>query len=182
MKLHSFRSAAVLAAAVVFTLGMLPATGAEAAPPDDSVQEQVAAQLRSHPGGAQISANEVSYNNGSVVLAIPSAGQRKAPAYSRASAAASVEGCPSGWFCFYQFKNYNGRRLQFRDCGTQRFSRWGFANKTSSWVNTTGKTVVVYDWPPKKPLMFLWTERPRTKAASVGMNDNKADIFTAYCR
>jgi hypothetical protein len=54
----------------------------------------------------------------------------------------AVNGCPSGWFCFYKDINFNGRKLQFFDCSLdgvmQYFAIYGFGNQTSSWlVNDT---------------------------------------------
>jgi hypothetical protein len=50
----------------------------------------------------------------------------------------AVNGCPSGWFCFYKDINFNGRRLQVSDCSldgvTQYLTTYGFGNQISSWV------------------------------------------------
>ena len=73
--------------------------------------------------------------NGTVVLTIPS----EPPSPARASKDPfAVNGCPSGWFCFYKDINFNGRKLQFSDCRldgvTQYLTTYGFGNQTSSWV------------------------------------------------
>ncbi|MGX4691537.1 peptidase inhibitor family I36 protein [Streptomyces sp. JNUCC 63] len=157
-------------------------------------------------GGVQISANEISWNGGEPILAFPLPGETEAPPSSAAalraeglSATADVEplvnwqGCPAGnddnrWYCFYQYSNFGGRRLQWNHahCSTGiRFGDYGFDNMTTAWVNTTrnaanvGMIVTVYDgWFTGT----LWREQPWTKVSKVDpFHDNKASSFTA-CR
>jgi hypothetical protein len=53
-----------------------------------------------------------------------------------------LKGCPGGitkfeWVCLYEFRNFGGRRLQFKDPGYwQDLNTWGFRDKTSSWAKT----------------------------------------------
>ncbi|WP_344892204.1 peptidase inhibitor family I36 protein [Actinomadura meridiana] len=90
--------------------------------------------------------------------------------------------CPSGWYCFYESKNFGGRRLQFRDCGgTQYLTNYGFGNQTTSWQNTTKHTVYVYDNAATPPT-YMWTEEPTTAALQVGETfDDRADSFYTGC-
>ncbi|MCM2390632.1 peptidase inhibitor family I36 protein [Streptomyces albipurpureus] len=107
-----------------------------------------------------------------------------------------ADNCPTqvignDWYCFYQYTNFGGRRLQFKDAHSHEtpvfFSDYGFENKTSSWSNKGGKNIYVYnrsvtgsDWScrPDQGGHWLWTENDHTRSSNVGTtNDNKADCF-----
>jgi hypothetical protein len=144
---------------------------AEAANVHVPLQHRIAAQLQLAPGGQQISANEIAWNGGQVIMSFPLDGQRQAPKSSPAAvqlmAAASpqgaaskpgggvtpmdIEGCPTvifgnDWYCFYADINWGGRRLQWSDpyplSQWVHFSDYGFVNQTSSWVNGGGMNIV----------------------------------------
>jgi hypothetical protein len=100
--------------------------------------------------------------------------------------ASDVHGCPSGafisdYYCFYNYRNFGGRMLQFKDCGGfQYLSRYDFQNKTASWVNTTNNRIYVYD-NPALPVL-LWDEQPDEMNGFVGDNkNNRADYFDSRC-
>ncbi|WP_329230471.1 peptidase inhibitor family I36 protein [Streptomyces sp. NBC_01460] len=109
---------------------------------------------------------------------------------------AAADACPTeafgnDWYCFYQYTNYGGRRLQWN--GTHDlfnpvfFSDYGFENKTSSWSNKGGKTIQVRNRSvtgsdPSCSAhgngLFLWTEAAHSRSSNVGSGyDNKADCF-----
>ncbi|MEV8065496.1 peptidase inhibitor family I36 protein [Streptomyces sp. NPDC085995] len=113
------------------------------------------------------------------------------------SAAASDSSCPTvtfgnDWYCFYQYTNYGGRRLQFSaaysTANAIMFDAYGFENKTSSWSNKGGKTIYVggrtvsgnnyscNHWVNGKSPR-LWTEGDHSHSPSVGSLDNQADCF-----
>ncbi|MFD6279026.1 hypothetical protein ACFWFI_26190 [Streptomyces sp. NPDC060209] len=93
------------------------------------------------------------------------------------------------WYCFYQYKNFGGRRLQWNAQHDKAvmFSYFDFANRTSSWSNKGGYMLRVLNrsetgddsscptgWP-------LWHEQPHTRSSSVSAsNDNKADCFRTW--
>lgn len=142
--------------------------------------------LNEHPDGVQISQDQIAWNNGKIILTVPSEPQSSIQGANDLSPLASVDGCPSGWYCFYQDINFNagtsGRRLQFQDCGTgasggllQKLSDYGFANQTSSWVVNRSLSVVdVFDSGGAP----LWPEHGNSKSSYVGdgLND-MADAF-----
>lgn len=144
----------------------------------DLNQAQIDRVLRRHPGGVQISDHEVAWNDGSVVLAFPTVQESLCFPGS-----GCVHGCPSGWYCFYQYRDFGGRRLQFRDCSrggtTQFLTDYGFGNKTSSWVvNRSLNFVNVNDSGSGRN---LWNEHSHSVSRYVGSaNDNKADWFICY--
>ncbi|MFC6884240.1 MULTISPECIES: peptidase inhibitor family I36 protein [Actinomadura] len=160
------------AAATAFGLTIPPAhaVGTLTAEPSGSdVQAQINTQLRDHPGGRQLDAHRVAYKGGSVVMTFPAATRAATP-------------CPTGWYCFYQYKNFGGRMLQFRDCGgTQYFTDYGFKGKTTSWRNTTGHLVITYE-QDTDPIRLLWRELARSESSFVGEGqDNRADYFDTIC-
>lgn len=169
-RLNPATATRILVATAIAGTALIGTAGtAFAGAPSPSVQAQITQQLRAFPGGTQSGHNEVAYKGGSVKVVIPQPGQRLAP-------------CPNGWYCFYQNKNYGGRRLQFRDCGdSQYFVDYGFRNQTSSWQNRTRHTVEVFD-EDVDPWKLLWTMNPGAESIDVGSAaDNKADFFTTYC-
>jgi transcriptional regulator with XRE-family HTH domain len=88
-------------------------------------------------------------------------------------------GCDSGWYCFYARPGFGGRRLDFHDCGgRQSLENYGFGQQASSWVNTSGHTVFVYDAAGT----LLWKEEPRSASAEVGTgHDDRAAFFETVC-
>jgi hypothetical protein len=61
-----------------------------------------------------------------------------------------LKGCPSSpyrWTCLYEFTNWGGRRLQFKDPGYWQFlNDYGFANKASSWAKTRNPGFKIADY------------------------------------
>lgn len=116
---------------------------------------------------------------------------------SGVTASGSDSSCPTqiignDWYCFYQYTNYGGRRLQFSAKYTMSnapmFDAWDFENRTSSWSNKGGKTIYVagrtvtgnnyscHNYVDgKRPV--LWQESDHSHSSSLGSLDNKADCF-----
>lgn len=161
-KMTRFAGITASLAAAIGALGAAPASAA------GLLQQRIDAQLASHPGGVQTGPGEISYQGGSVKLTIPSD--------------AAPLPCASGWYCFYQYKNFEGRRLSFRDCGgTQFLTDYGFGNQTSSWRNTTTHLVIVYD-QDTNPYERLWREPAYGASSDVGAAaDNRAEFFDTTC-
>jgi hypothetical protein len=172
-----FRIAAVLGIAV---LGFGTATAAQAAG-DDGLQAQVDQQLAEHPGGVQTEPGVIEYDGGAVRVVIEEPDSAGGGALSRSTAAAStVHGCATSltakWVCFYDDRDFGGRMLQFRDAGLQSLADYGFSNKVSSWVNTTGRTVSVYD--TAGGTTRIWTEGANSFSSYVGnsLNDRASSF------
>lgn len=135
------------------------------------VQQQVDQVVSEHPGSRQTGPGRVTFTNG-VVLTIPAAG-------------AAAGQCDAGSYCFFQYTNYGGRKLTFKDCSDtglwQYLTDYGFGNKTSSWQNSSTSTVLVYNQATTPPTT-LWTENPSAESSDVGTAvDNKADAFETFC-
>jgi hypothetical protein len=70
----------------------------------DRFQEgTITSALRDEPSGTQISASQVEWDHGNVIMTVP------------ASADSGTGGCPANWSCVYDGHFYEGTRLQFRD-------------------------------------------------------------------
>jgi hypothetical protein len=129
--------AAVLVA--VLTLAM-PGVTAYAAP-NRSVQAQIDQQLAKYPGGTQINATEVAYNNGAFVITF-------------ARPDVSIDGvadCPAGWFCFYDHTNFGYPRGKLSDCGWQDLAWWGWQDRTESVhynMSSGSVTFIEHSGPP----------------------------------
>jgi len=166
------------------------------------LQRRIADQLKLAPTGLQISANEIAWDGGKVIMSFPLDGQRKAPKSSAAAAqlmtaasphAASgqpgavtpsdIEGCPTvvfgnDWYCFYADINWGGRRLQWSDPYSLQqwvhFSDYGFINQTSSWVNGGGLHIVALQQNGcgLGCQLGLWLEEPHSTSSYVGATYN----------
>ncbi|MBK3597027.1 MULTISPECIES: peptidase inhibitor family I36 protein [Streptomyces] len=208
-----------LAFAGVTILTAATASQAHAAEPSE-LQQQIDTVLANTTGGVQISLNEIAWEGGQAIMSFPLPGEEVAPPSSQAAIdlqtqqagvskqsvkaaaaagealAAASDSCPTevfgnDWYCFYQYKDFGGRRLQWNQAkhDVVFFSQFDFVNKTSSWSNKGGKYIYVQGrsqtgsdrscW--EKPLI-LWQEAPHTSKAFVGSSlDNKADCFwTSY--
>ncbi|WP_172388240.1 peptidase inhibitor family I36 protein [Streptomyces sp. MNP-20] len=169
------------------------------------LQAEIESSLAGSKGGSQVTANEIVFAETGVILTLPLPGQARAPESSgtalTAAGASPVEpmagweGCPAGqddnrWYCFYQHKDFEGRRLQWNRAHCQtpiQFNDYDFVNRTSSWVNAShnipywGMVVRVYS-TEQAPDVLLWTERPETKVSYVGdWANDRANMFEA-CR
>ncbi len=166
----SRRFSSLLALVTGALCAALLAAPAAAAP--TGVQAEIDAVIAQH-GGKQISATEVSWNGGAVVLSV---------VMPHGVSAAAVEGCADGAYCFYQHQNFGGRKLTFRDCTVaglrQNLYDYGFDNMTTSWVaNKSLRLVDVFHGTNTR----LWQERAHAKSSNVGTADNdKADWFRCY--
>ncbi|MEV8391777.1 MULTISPECIES: peptidase inhibitor family I36 protein [unclassified Streptomyces] len=100
----------------------------------------------------------------------------------------ATDSCPTqafgnDWYCFYQFKDFGGRRLQWSASYSNYvyFSNYDFVNRTSSWSNKGGKSIYVYGrtvtGQDSSCRVRLWTERDHTRSTSASP-DNAADCFS----
>lgn len=96
----------------------------------------------------------------------------------------SAGSCPGGvtvtdYYCFYQYRNYDGRRVQFT--GATEFgyaSNYGFNNGTSSWVSRDVDCVVsAYDGTSFQTAM--WRQPENSTSSFVGTaNNNKMSSWS----
>jgi len=158
----------------------------EAAEATDDVDVQIAELLAQHPAAERISHNEIAWNDGAVVLSLPEIepvselGQSE-KALCIPGISGCQQGCPPGFYCFYQDKNFEGRMLKFSDCspsGTTQFLHdYGFDRLTTSWVVNRNLSVVnVYDGNGG----FLWSEANDSLSSHVGTAIDLADEFVCF--
>lgn len=197
-----------LAAVGIMGFALMPTAEAQAASASDTLQQEINQVLDATEGGVQISRNEIAWNDGDVIMAFPMPGEATAPASSPAAqrlqaevaglpgtpaeeptvGLAASDNCPTqvfgnDWYCFYQNRDFGGRRLQWNekhDPTAVRFSDYGFANQTSSWSNKGAKTITVFDGCKSGFSPTLWTEAAHSRSSYVGNSKNdKADCFRA---
>ncbi len=140
------------------------------------------------PPGGVVVGNEVFYNNGKVALRFDLARVarrqgRPAPALPDANSFRVYNGVriwnvcslTTGWYCFFEHATFGGRRLRFQDSGYfQYLSDYGFANKTTSWVNNRNQDVRVWD----NSIGLLWCSDSHSVSTNVGSARNdRADYF-----
>jgi hypothetical protein len=195
MKHAAFR---ILGAALAALVGITAVPGVAAADGKATgrVGASIAKFLREHPDATKVSPYQVAWANGAILTwADPATGAIPTDVENRSElppgdevSTLDVNGCPSGSFttnkyCFYEHTNFGGRMLQFADCGSyQYFSTYGFENQTSSWVNTTGNTVTVYNRLVGGGQAILWVEGPASNSSVVTTaNNDKADHFYSKC-
>jgi hypothetical protein len=74
---------------------------------DPDVQSQIDEVLAEFPGGTQTAWNEVSWDNGAVVLTLSVPGE---------VVAMGVGSCANGYYCAYAGPSYTGSKLTFSGC------------------------------------------------------------------
>jgi hypothetical protein len=154
-----------------------------------SLQRQITQILRQHPGGTQISPTRIAWNNGAVVLDLSAPVSRATTSLATSSGAAvspavTIYGCPAGYYCFYDLRDFGGQMLEISACLHNPpiyLSNYGFAHKTSSWVvNRSIYEMNVYE---QGPGYWIWVFSTASYAAAsyVGASaDNLADIVDCY--
>ncbi|MFT4051190.1 MAG: peptidase inhibitor family I36 protein [Microbacterium sp.] len=106
MKLRRRLLAPLVAVGAVAAIALAP-TAANAA--EDRVQARIDAVIAEY-GGEQTAANEVTWDDGAIILTVEAA--------ASVSALTGVGTCPSGSYCAYSRTNYLGSRLAFTTCTT----------------------------------------------------------------
>ncbi|MFK4728155.1 peptidase inhibitor family I36 protein [Agromyces mediolanus] len=116
MNLPRFAAGALIVAAAV----LAPVSASAAVPAvssgDDALQQQVDAVLAEFPGGIQTGPDEVSWQDGAVVLNIAGSG---------GAAARAVGSCATGTHCVYSGVGLSGSKLTFSTCTTQSVAPLG---------------------------------------------------------
>jgi len=105
-------AALIVAGAVLAPVPALAATS----PDEPDLQQQIDAVLAEFPGGTQTAPNEVSWQDGTVVLTL---------ANDEQVAARSVGSCATGTHCVYSGSGLSGSKLTFSTCSTQSVAPLG---------------------------------------------------------
>ncbi|GAA0743862.1 peptidase inhibitor family I36 protein [Dactylosporangium roseum] len=167
--------AAVVTAVLLVSLSPLPAS-ADPSPVAVEQQRKVAAELAAHPGGVQIGPNQIAYPGG-LIVTVTRPGT---------AAAAPQPDCPSGWFCFYEQRQFGYPRGQLSDLGWQDLATWRWQDRTESVHNNLPCGAVVYLNHPAGTSshggdMRLFEASARQSIADLGANRNIADHVYRYC-
>jgi hypothetical protein len=156
-------------AVVLFAIGCLVSTTGAA--PSTDLQTEVEAYLAAHPGGQQISATEISYGGGTLVVAV-------APA----SGVEGVPDCPSGWFCFYEYPWYGYPRGKLSDCGLQFLATWSWQNRIDSvHHNQSFGTVSFIDETGEIDTKLFSVSPSKRTISDAGWACNRADYVFRLC-
>ncbi|MEU1694829.1 peptidase inhibitor family I36 protein [Streptomyces hirsutus] len=164
-----------------------PLPGEEQAP----VSSLVAQKLQAQYVGLPVDTREPAVSDASVVAAADDdppadeeviAAEREPYVSGAASDSCPTEVFGNDWYCFYQYKSFKGRRLQWNATHKNLvyFSKFDFENRTSSWSNKGAKTIKVYGrryaGQDTSCYSSLWSENPHERSASANW-DNAADCF-----
>ena len=128
----------LVALGVVGALTLAPCTANAA---ENPVQDRIDAVIAEY-GGEQTAANEVTWDDGAIILTVEAQSARSA---QTVSAQTVVGTCPSGSYCAYSLANYLGSRLAFTTCTTgNSVSKLGSAVRSIANSRSSG-TVSAYN-------------------------------------
>jgi hypothetical protein len=83
-----------------------------------ALQRQLDGHLNDYGAGRQTGINQVSYDNGRIVLTLPLPGETRARAISEPVTPMGVANCAFAHACLWSETNFNGARLDRVACGT----------------------------------------------------------------
>jgi hypothetical protein len=151
---------------------MAGSAGSSAAPNDPSLQARIDMQLNRYPGGKQISANQISYDGGAVVLSFAVPGQVLAST------------CPTGYVCLYKGRSFSGDHLDLNTCAWYDlgWNRW--QDQTRSVRNARSRPVAFDNHgsvPSHASDRWLFTINSGASAANLGAHEGKADHIRPQC-
>ncbi|RQP09141.1 MAG: hypothetical protein EAS51_12550 [Microbacteriaceae bacterium] len=95
--------------AIALILGT-PLAASAADKDSDALQARIDAVLAEYPGGVQIAANEIAWDEGAVVLTLDAPGS--------AFGVLDVGSCTAGHYCAYNGYSLSGSKLSFSSCAT----------------------------------------------------------------
>lgn len=101
-------TSATLAVTVLLSL-VAPFAASADEPASDALQQRIDSILTQYPGGMQTAANEVSWDDGDIVLTLDS-GNGIGPL--------AVGSCETGKYCAYSGIGLSGSKITFTTCGT----------------------------------------------------------------
>lgn len=177
---------AVFAAISVAILAHTMSSAAAAPNPNTSPD----AFVRAHPEAVKTAENVVSWDDGRVDLVWPLGDGKIAPLTSSrdlesrdstsgggVTTQATVNNCPDNYSCFYENRDFGGRRLQFTDTNyCQDLRNYGFNDATSSWVNN--RNANTFAFADAGCTNGMWLGEPYSKSAYVGASWN--DRLTSF--
>lgn len=104
-------AATILAISTLVFGSTLPAH-ADQAGIEEIMQARIDQTLADHPGGTQTAWNEISWDDGEIILTLAS----ETPSVNPHIALLAVADCPSSRFCAYSAASYGGSRITFSTC------------------------------------------------------------------
>jgi hypothetical protein len=116
--------------ALALTLTLTPTLAyAEAVPREQDISDTVLRLLEEFPGGTQVGPDQISWNDGAVILTLEGAVGKRA-----------LNSCASGRYCAWDSTNYTGNQVSFSSCSSTGSTTsvlpltrvWSIANKRTS--------------------------------------------------
>lgn len=156
---RSVRNLSILVIGSVLALAQLGVVHASA----DPLQLQIDEVLSAH-GGVQTAVNEVTWDDGAVVLTLP-----EATDVDDVVTLAAALTCPAASHCVYSGVGYTGARLVFSSCGLNQ-SLSAISGVRSAKNTRSNKTIKVY-----KSSTLLATLAPGGSKASIASGATKLD-------
>jgi len=102
----------LVAGMIAATLSLFSSAATTASPDtvvgNQTMQDRVIETLRNNPGGVQTAWNEISWENGDIVLTLSSELGHLSPL--------AIPNCPAGQFCAFSGSNYSGSKVAFSTC------------------------------------------------------------------
>ncbi len=136
---------------------------------DSTTQAKVDYFLAISKDGKQTAPNEISFEDGKVILTV-------APAEGNSVQAAD---CAALYACLYDGTNFGYPRLALTDCGTYTLSNYGFANITSSIHNTQSSNTQTYILNSSSQI--LNANRAPSKVNDVGVGGTNRAVRWLVC-
>jgi hypothetical protein len=165
-----------------------PLPGETHAPPSSETAQELQAKVSGLPRGTRETAPEM--QPPANLEAAGAVGESVEADESESDVSVTAEDtCPTrvfgnDWYCFYQYKDYGGRRLQWSASYDYLhkiyFSKFNFENRTSSWSNKGGKKIRVLGRTEVAndhsctDLLWIENDHERSRLAAP---DNTADCF-----
>jgi|ERR1041385_5490455 hypothetical protein len=111
-----------------------------------ALQADVTEQLKNYGGGQQIGINQVSYDNGRMVVTLPLPGETRARAINEPVVPLGTANCAFEDACLWSDTNFNGTKIERFACGTITLAA-PFNTSTASIHNnqTTGTQTVIFN-------------------------------------
>ncbi|GIJ06859.1 peptidase inhibitor family I36 protein [Micromonospora andamanensis] len=153
----------------VLLLGVTAPAPALAGPTERSaVSVDLTRYLAVHPGGTVLNDNEISYQDGELIVTLkPAVGVY------------GVADCPSGWFCFYEWPHYGYPRGKLSSCGWQNLANWSWQFRVESAHYNLGNGYVAFYYHQSQELFRVGVgNRVRSDAAP---HRNWANYVYRHC-
>lgn len=163
---HPFRTSLAAAVGCLLIVFLIPAPARAATADQVGLHQEMANYLAEHPGGKAINDNEISYQDGELVVTLR-------PPFGVLATA----DCPSGWYCFYELPNFGYPRGRLSSCGRQNLATWQWQYRIESAHYNLGSGSVSFYYFDTKLFTIGVGNRVRSDAAPYREWPNYVDRY-----